>query len=191
MAKLFMYDLETTGINCKKNGIHQISGFIKIDGVRKESFNFHVRPFEGAVIDDKALEVGSVTREQIMAYPLGYEVYRQIIAMLSKYVDRYNRQDKFFLVGYNIAHFDNEFFREFFRMCGDNYFGSWFWSNCIDVMSLASQHLIATRHNMENFKQSTVAKALGIEVEEGKLHDACYDMELCDRIYEKVTNNNH
>lgn len=30
--KLFFYDLETTGLDCERHGIHQISGAIVIDG---------------------------------------------------------------------------------------------------------------------------------------------------------------
>ena len=33
----------------------------------------------------------------------------------------------------------------------------------------------------------TVAKTLGIAVEDDKLHDAAYDMDVCDKIYEIVT----
>lgn len=49
--KLLFFDLETTGVNPGKNGIHQISGMIEIDGVEKEHFNFHVQPNPKAVIE--------------------------------------------------------------------------------------------------------------------------------------------
>ena len=42
--KLLFFDLETTGIKYWRNGVHQISGEIVIDGVTKESFNFNVCP---------------------------------------------------------------------------------------------------------------------------------------------------
>lgn len=67
--KLVFFDLETTGVNPGKNGIHQISGQIVIDGVVKESFDFHVQPNPKAIIEDEALKVAGVTREQVMAYP--------------------------------------------------------------------------------------------------------------------------
>ena len=73
--KLLYFDLETTGTNPGKNGIHQISGMIEIDGEEKEKFDFHVQPNPKAVIEEQALAVGGVTREQIMAYPPMYEVY--------------------------------------------------------------------------------------------------------------------
>ena len=187
MAKLFLFDLETTGVNPGKNGIHQISGEIIIDGISKEKFDFKVRPNPQAIIEQAALDVAGVTKEQILAYPPMSEVYSKFTAMLAKYVDKFKPTDKFFLVGYNNASFDNQFLRGFFLQNGDNYFGSWFWSNSIDVMVLASQSLMDKRAGMENFKLATVAKAFGIEVAEEKLHDASFDIYLTKRIYELIT----
>jgi DNA polymerase-3 subunit epsilon len=39
---------------------------------------------------------------------------------------------------------------------------------------------------MENFKLKTVAQEMGIEVDESKLHDAKYDLELTYQIYQKI-----
>jgi len=185
--KFLFFDLETTGVNPGKNGIHQISGMIEIDGVEKERFNFHVQPNPKAVIEEQALSVAGVTREQVMAYPSMRDVYNQFVTMLGKYVDKYDKQDKFFLVGYNNASFDNQFLRGFFLQNGDNYFGSWFWSNSIDVMVLASHHLASRRHEMENFKLATVAKFMGINVDDEALHDAFYDIHLTKEVYNKIS----
>ena len=189
--KLVFFDLETTGTNPGKHGIHQISGQIVIDGVVKESFDFHVQPNPKALIEEEALKVGGVTREQILAYPPMQQVYHEFVAMLGKYVDKFNKKDKFFLVGYNNAAFDNQFLRGFFLQNGDVYFGSWFWSNSIDVMVLASAYLATRRPEMENFKLSTVAKTLGIVVNDDSLHDAMYDIELTKAVFDIVTGNQY
>lgn len=181
--KLLFFDLETTGTNPARNGIHQISGQIVIDGKKVEDFDFHVQPNPKAIIEEQALSVAGVTREQVLAYPSMCEVYKELVAMLGKYVDKFNKKDKFFLVGYNNASFDNQFLRGFFLQNGDNYFGSWFWSNSIDVMVLASHHLASRRHEMENFKLATVAKFMGINVDDEALHDAFYDIYLTREIY--------
>ena len=155
MDKLFFYDLETTGTKFWKNGIHQISGAIVIDGETKEKFDFKVRPNENCIIEEEALKIGGVTKEQIMAYPSMKEVYSKIITMLSKYVDKFDKKDKFHLVGYNNASFDNPFFRAFFVQNNDVYFGSWFWSDSIDIMVLASFKLRNVRHELVDFKQKS------------------------------------
>ena len=136
--KVVFFDLETTGTLVNKHGIHQISGMIVIDGEVKETFDFKVQPNPKAEIVQEALDVAGVTKEQILSYPaMGY-VYGQFTAILNKYVDKYNKQDKFFLAGYNNASFDNQFLRAWFLQNGDKYFGSYFWSNSIDVMVLAT-----------------------------------------------------
>ena len=184
--KILFFDLETTGIRYWRNGIHQISGEIVIDGECKESFNFHVRPNPQCDVDEEALKICHVTKEQIFAYPPMEEVYKQFTQMLSKYVDKYDRSDKFFLAGYNNASFDNYFLKAFFVQNGDNYFYSWFWVNSIDVMVLATQHLLEERHKMPDFKQETVARALGIELESDKLHNSSYDIYLTREIYKRL-----
>lgn len=183
--KLFLFDLETTDVS-ENSGIHQISGRIIIEGEVKETFNFHVAPHAGASINPKALEVCGVTLEQIQAYSPMQEVFPQVVAMLDKYIDKYDKKDKFFLVGYNNSHFDNSQFRHWFTLNGFQYFGSYFWSNSLDCMVLATPRLIAQRAAMQDFKQKSVARALGIEVDDTKLHDASYDIGLCHQIYDKV-----
>lgn len=185
--KNFYFDTETTGVKHWKNGIHQISGAIEIDGQITEHFDFKVQPFKDAIIEDEALAVSGITRQQIASYEPMQQVKSTICGMLSKYVDKYDKRDKFFLIGYNNASFDNQFLRAFFAQCNDNYFGSWFWSSPIDVMILAGEFLKKERHLMNDFKQSTVARYLEIEVDETKLHDAEYDVNLMIQIYKKVT----
>lgn len=187
MKQLF-FDLETTGICYWKHGIHQISGEIVIDGETRECFDYKVRPNPRAQIEEEALRVGGVTREQILAYPPMEEVYRSFIDLLGKYVDRYDKRDKFFLVGYNNASFDNPFLKAFFVQNGDQYFYSWFWINSIDVMVLASQRLILRRPEMKDFRLETVAREMGIKLDPALLHDASYDIRLTRMLYDKLTN---
>ncbi len=187
--KLFFYDIETTGVKFWKNGIHQVSGCIEIDGEVAEYFNFKVQPHPQSEIEEEALKIGNVTKEQVMNYPPMKEVYSLLVKMLSKYVDKFNKQDKFFLVGYNNSAFDNQFLRAFFIQNLDNYFGSWFWSDSHDAMVLASNYLKKDRHTMKDFKLMTVAAQLGICVDSEKLHDAAYDIELTRSIYKIAINN--
>lgn len=187
--KVVFFDLETTGTLVNKHGIHQLSGEIVIDGETKETFDLRVQPNPKAEIVQEALDVAGVTKEQILAYPPMGEVYKQFTALLNKYVSKYDKKDKFFLAGYNNASFDNQFLRAWFLQNGDKYFGSYFWSNSIDVMVMATPFLAAYRPMMENFKQGTVAKALGIEVDDEKLHDALYDIKICRSIYDVVVTN--
>jgi len=187
MAKIFYFDLETTGLLFWKNGIHQISGAIEIDGEIKEHFNFNVKPFKDAKIELEALAISGIDASILNNYMDFNQCYTELISLLDKYVSKFDKKDKFFLCGYNNASFDNQFFRAFFIQNGDKYFGSFFWSSSIDIMVLASQFLMDKRQLMIDFKQSTVAKTLGIEVDETRLHEAQYDVEIMINIYKIIT----
>ena len=177
---------EPAGTNPGRHGIHQISGEIVIDGKSVETFDFKVQPNPKAQIEDAALAVGGVTREQIMAYPPMGQVYTQLVTMLAKYVNKYDKTDKFHLVGYNNRGFDDNFFRGFFLQNGDNYFGSWFWADSIDVLVLASTFLADRRADLPNFKLATVADFLGIDTTAGKLHDASFDIYVTKAVFDFI-----
>jgi len=185
--KKFFYDLETTGVDHRQNGIHQIAGCLEIDGEIVETFNWNVAPNPKAKIEAKALEVGNVTEEQIKAYPEMGLIFRKLKALLTRHCDPYNTKDKIYLVGYNNAHFDDNFFRAWFTQNGDTFFGSWFHAGSLDSMVLASQYLIERRAKMQNFKLMTVAREIGIVVDESKLHDANYDILLTREVYRIVS----
>jgi DNA polymerase-3 subunit epsilon len=185
MKQVFI-DVETTGVNHWQHAVHQISGGIYINDKLVESFDFKVKPHERAKVEQGALDVGGLTLDTIVAYPHRTEVYPKLIALLEKNCKKFDSKDKYFFCAYN-AHFDNAFVRAFFKQCDDNYFGSWFWSNNIDVMVLAGEYLKDVRHEMENFKLMTVAKKLGIEIDESKLHDGFYDIELTKKVYDIIT----
>lgn len=190
MSKLFYYDLETTGVDYKNNAIHQLSAYIEIDGIVLETLNLHIKPFDGAKIDTTALKVGNVKTSDLERYVAQEEQFKYFKKVLLEYVDKFNKRDKFHLVGYNNRYFDDRFLRAWFERNGDQYFGSWFWADSLDVMVLASQYLISQRPTMVNFKLSTVAKTLHIDVDESKLHDGLYDVELTRQIYNVITGQN-
>jgi DNA polymerase-3 subunit epsilon len=186
MDKLFYYDLETTGLNHWRHGIHQISAIVEIDGSIKEKINFHVQPYKDAKIEDDALAISGITQDMLKDYKPFKETYKDLSFILSKYCNKYNKADKFHLVGYNNASFDNHFFRAFFVQNEDKYFNSWFWIDTIDVMTLASNHLRKIRSTLPDFKLSTIAKQLGIEVDDAKLHDGFYDINLTREVFKKL-----
>lgn len=183
----FFYDTETTGTDFRKHCIHQLSGFIEVDGEIYEEFDFKLSPHPKAIIEEEALKVSGVTLDEIKAYPDWKKVKGLICDMMAKYVNRFDRKSKMWLVGYNNRAFDDQFFRKLFELSGDEYFNSWFYSDSRDVLVLASEYLESRRIDMKNFQLHTVAEALGIVVEEEKLHDAMYDVYLTRQIYRIVT----
>jgi DNA polymerase-3 subunit epsilon len=167
--------------------MHQIAGIIEIDGEIVEEFDFKLAPHPKAKIEAEALKVADVTEDQVRAYPDQKVTFIKFKEMLKKYIDPYNAKQKAHLVGFNNRFFDDSFLRMWFELNGDQFIGSWFWHDTIDALVLASQYLLKRRPNMSSFKQSGVAMELGLKVEEGKLHDAMYDVKLARGIYRIVT----
>lgn len=183
----FFFDLETTGTNYTKNSIHQIAGMVEVDEEVIEKFDIKTRPHPKAIIEPEAMTVCGVTKEQILGYQDMKLAHKELIALLDKYIDKYNPKDKAYLVGYNNRAFDDPFLRKWFEQNGDSYMGSWFWSDSLDVLSLASEYLIDRRATMSSFKLLRVARELGIVVEKDKLHEAGYDVYLTREVYRIVT----
>jgi DNA polymerase-3 subunit epsilon len=179
--KLCFIDCETGGVDPCKHALLQVSGIIRIEDMHDE-FTLRIKPFREDVVEKEALEVNHLNPEEGLG---PREAHIELLKILSKYVDKYNKQDKFFFLAYN-APFDSQFLREFFRKCSDKYYGSWFWTPAIDVMTLAGNKLMEKRPFLPNFKLATIAKALGIEFDLEKAHNASYDISKTAEIYDKV-----
>ena len=117
--KLLFIDVETTGVNPERNGIIQVSGCVQIENELLESFDYYVRPFPQDIIEPRALEVTGINPKQLLPpdhpdhlYVPGQkflepsEVYLLLQATFNKYVDQYDKTDKFHFVGYNAHSFD-------------------------------------------------------------------------------------
>lgn len=186
IVKIF-YDVETTGANPNKHSLHQVAGLIEVGEQVVGGFNIYSRPHPKAAIEPEALKVCKVTEGEIMAYPAMKDAKTQFCRTIAKYINKYDKSSKAYLVGFNNRDFDDKFLRMWFTLCDDPYFGSWFWPDSRDTMVLASEYLESRRPSMPDFQLHTVAQTLGLEVNESKLHDASYDVLLTRQIYRIVT----
>lgn len=186
IKKLF-YDLETTGTNHMKHSIHEASFMMEIDGEIVETFELKFKPHPKGQIDPEALAVCNITLDQLNEYPDQAISYNKLIQFLDKYVDRYDKTDKIILVGYNSLGFDNKFLRMLFLLNDNQYFGSYFFSGGIDVLSMALEYLTDRRAQMPSFKLSSVAEELGMQIEESSLHGSSYDILITREVYRIVT----
>jgi DNA polymerase-3 subunit epsilon len=178
-------DLETTGTDPERHAIIQIAGLVQEDGKHRLTFDFEVRPLPNKLIEPEALEINGKMEDEIYQYPEAEKVHKQLLKQFGGLVDKYRPKDKMFFVGYR-SDFDYQFLRQWFLDLGDDYFGSWFFAPPMDVMQLAIFKLQKRRDLMENFKQATVARELGITVEDAALHDAMYDVRLTMAIWKAL-----
>ncbi len=183
MAKYLFLDLETTGLDPKKNGIIQMAGIVEVEGEEVKRFNWHVKPFEGDVVDQRALDVNGKTVDDINQYPEASKVFGRFKAeVLEMYVNKFNKCDKFFIVGYNV-NFDENFLRQWFKKMDDKFFGSYFWWPSIDVAGIAALKYRNTRGQFTSFKLENVARTLGVDMGDKALHDAAYDIDITRKLY--------
>ena len=194
--KYLFFDLETTGFGFDKCAIIQLGGIIvdvDVDLNMKpiDAINLKMKPNNGQMVDQRSLEINGYSLNDLMSFQTQEEAFKKFIKFIEKHVDRFNKTDKLTLVGYNSLHFDQDFLRQWFYNNGNKFYGAYFWSNSIDVLSEASRYLTNYRPAMLNFKLGTVAKTLGIETEEESLHDGLYDVKITYKIFNKIIKSGH
>lgn len=185
--KLSYLDIETGGPN-PNHALLQISGAIEIDWEIKEKFNFFLKPYpDDPEITKEASDKHGITDEYILNNPQKFEepliVYNKLIQLLDKYVNKFDKLDKFNLVGFNIIGFDDPALRRFFERNGNQYYGSYFWYPPIDVMAIYGADWAPYRNRLPNFQLLTVAKAAGVKVDESQLHDGLYDVKITRELF--------
>lgn len=170
--KIFWFDVETTGLDPVKHDIVQLAYLIEIDGKIIESANLLMQPFDYSTICQESLDIHGRTIDEIKNYPNPRSVYAELISVLEKYVDRYNRSDKFHHAGYN-SKFDLDFLKQFFVKNKDVYFGSWFNYRAIDPLTLLHVLDGLDKVSIPNYKLETVCKYFDIPI---NAHDALSDI---------------
>lgn len=174
MNKIMYFDTETTGTNEVKHDIIQLACIVEIDGEVKEEKEFRMRPIDANFqVEQEALIAHGFTEEQIRNFPDPRVTYGEIISFLSKYVDRFNKLDKFSPCGYNVD-FDIRFLRQFFMKMGDKYYGSWFNWNVIDPLQIVKYMVGCGWIKPERNNLETIVKYFNLP--EFKAHDAMADI---------------
>lgn len=188
MSKKLYYSLQTTGTEPEVHGIYQIGAIIEIDGTVKEKINMRFKPQGKAKIDNEFMTRKGMSMERLKEFPGSRTAYMAFTDILTLFIDKYNKNDKFFLIGYNNRLVHDRFLKAFMAAHGDEYFGAYFWNNTVDLVSNATTQLMEVRTKMANFKLCTVAPRLGITISEHK-YDALQDALIIRQLYPILTNN--
>jgi DNA polymerase-3 subunit epsilon len=182
VKKLYV-DTETTGTDPKRHGIIQIACRTYLDREpTQEPLVLVLKPFEKDVIEDDALKVNGIERDELFKDNRldPRDAFRLFVKYVGHDTDKYSKTDKMFFCGYR-AQFDSDFIREFMMKNGDKYYGSWFWTPPLCYFMLAGYLLQKWRHRMKDFKLRTVYEFLHPEMNgkwsEEEWHDAFHDIE--------------
>jgi len=181
--KILYFDTETTGLYPFRHSLIQIAGLIEIDGEIKEQFDFKCKPT--GEIDPKALEIQNRTEAEIMEWPSPLTVYKSLLALFDKYVDKFNPDDFMIPAGQNVG-FDLNFL---FAFWPDKFLGSYlkgfYCMRTLSTMAYMDGRLKALNEkNRISFKLEHICKALGVEP--GK-HDALRDILATRECIKKLT----
>lgn len=177
--KILWLDSETGGLNPRKNPILTLAGIIEMNGSPVEEFYFKVKPFTGQTVEDTALKVNGITREEIEKFEDPLIVHNKLNITLGKYCNKYDRNDKYILAGHNIA-YDLGMLKVFYELCGDSYLYSWVDYHVLDTMALAIALKQFGNISPLNVKLETLAKYFNIPL---TAHNALNDIRATREVF--------
>lgn len=182
-------DIETTGTDGARHALIQFTIGIYIEGKQVDFADYTFRPLPGDKVNKDALKATGHTLESLLQLDDPYQSFSRLKGFLGKYMNPYSKakpKKRLMFYAYN-AQFDYSFFLSWCKTkMGFPYMPGYFYWPPVDVASIVSDRRKDLRAELHDFKLSTVAKALEIEVEEEKLHDSSYDIWLTREIYDRV-----
>lgn len=185
MNKTVWVDLENTGgFNTKTATIIELAMLYE-DSVDKNKAVFHKfckpdikpdtwdEPLKG--INKTISEFTGITWKYLEEHGISErQLYEEAKTFLDKRIDARNPQDKAIFAAYN-ASFDNRFMRALWEKFDDKYFGSYFESANLDILStVALARKNGALPSLKRNSQEVVAEYLGIKF---KAHSAIEDIK--------------
>lgn len=182
--KILWIDIETTGLSENSSPI-QISGLIEIGGEVKEEFDIFLKPFEGAIIEEEALNIQGLTLEKIEKFQDTRDGYKKLLEIFDKYIDKYDKLDKFIVAGYNVD-FDLRKIRRLAQAMGDKYINSYLGVKKIDPFEMIIPFQVAGKlPKLANNKLETWCNYFEIEI---KAHNSLEDIKATRELFYKLMN---
>jgi DNA polymerase-3 subunit epsilon len=180
--KILYFDTETSGLDSKTNDILTIGGIIEIDGEVEEEFYLEMQSFNYDNISEEALKINGLELKKIKTFMSPKLAYKQLQRIFSKYINRYNKLDKFTCVGHNVR-FDLDFLTEFWKKNNDKYLGSYIDYHFLDTMVILNLMMYKKAIQLENCKLVTATQKFGIKLD---AHNAMNDIKATRELFKKL-----
>ena len=177
-------DVETGGFNCRTDALLEIAAVIvgfdpNGELQREETIRYHVKPFEGANIEEASLAVNGIDPD----HPLRPAIdERDALGRVFREVRRAIRENgcnRAVLVGHN-AHFDLGFLNEAIARASIKR-SPFHPFSCFDTATLCGMAYGQT-------VLSRAVKAAGFKFDEESAHSAAYDAEITADIFCQIVN---
>ncbi len=177
-------DVETGGFNCKTDALLEIAAVIvgfdpNGELQREETIRYHVKPFEGANLEEASLAVNGIDPD----HPLRPAIdERDALGRVFREVRRAVRENgcnRAILVGHN-AHFDLGFLNEAIARASIKR-SPFHPFSCFDTATMCG---VAYGQTV----LSRAVKAAGFEFDEESAHSAAYDAEITADIFCQIVN---
>ncbi|MCI4436845.1 MAG: 3'-5' exonuclease [Ignisphaera sp.] len=179
--KVLYLDVETTGLNSKINGIHQIAFIVEIDGEIQEMVSLEFRPFEGCHYDLGAMKYVTWKPEDLQTRIHEEQAFEIIIGTLRKYINAAIYGDDFTMVAYN-GQFDVGFMQALFERNGKKY-SNYINYRLVDPLAFLRILHIEGKSNLSSYKLSAVYEAIfGFPFADA--HDALADIVATREVYQ-------
>lgn len=185
--KHFWFDVETTGLDKKENALTQLACIVVINGVEVDRLNININPMtynRPVTIADQALAVTGKTMEDLESHPDSREQFNLFLRFLDKYINKYDKTDKFQPIGYN-SQFDMGFLQEWFIDNSHKYFGSYFNGKDVDVFALVKHFAFLGFIHSDNHKLVTMCTLYGVDLGDSA-HDALADIRATRELYKTL-----
>jgi DNA polymerase III epsilon subunit-like protein len=173
--KLFYFDCETSGLDNKRHGILTLGYLIEQGGSIVQEGLLKIKPPSFILIDNKALQVNGITREQIEAHYSEIEMFHSLYDMLKSY-----GSERYEVVGYNVA-FDLGFLKEACYRSNIPQMIELFNYKTLDIYALIRGLDYLCNWHLPNHKLGTACQFLGIPL---VAHNALEDIKGTRRILE-------
>lgn len=169
-------DVETTGLNEKKNDIIQLACIPVINGVPQKSFNEFCQPLNWGAIEQEALRIHGITEDQLRTF----QTTEQMVDKFINYIQSFGV--KFTIAGYNVG-FDKRFISAMFGKLKKNSDFHKIFSIDLHCTYKRAQK-VKTQIPSSSLKLEALAEVYGIEI---KAHDALSDIEATIKVDEIVS----
>jgi DNA polymerase III subunit epsilon len=181
LIKMLYVDTETGGTIPGQHALLQVAAIVDIDGDPVDEFCSYLNPFDTDLIEDGALAVNGLTREQIATFPDPVHVHDQFCAFMGKHVKQFDRFDKFYFAAYGVE-FDFGFIEKWFKASKDKYLGSYMhYTPPLCLKHWMYRLGFLNKISLPDYKLKSVCDYFHIELGD-KAHDALADIRATQKL---------